>query len=178
MKKNISSLVFILALLVPGVGMTAGAEQSKKASVTVVFDRPDQFTDIKDAFMPTEKGQEAIMAEIRRFVESRAKSCLQSGQKLEVKFTDINLAGEFEPQRGPGFQDVRIFKAIYSPRLKLEFKLVDADGKLVSEGKRELKDVAYQSRMAFPLDDGLRYEKDMLRDWINDEFQSAKVAGH
>lgn len=166
MNKHIISLVFILALLMPGARLIAGNEQNKAASVSVVFDHPDKFTDVKDAFMPTDKGQEAILAEIKNFVKSRARSYLHGGQRLEVKFTDIDLAGDFEPQRGPRFQDVRIVKAIYPPRLKFQFKLVDADGKLVSEGKHELTDLAYQSRLVFPQDDPLRYEKDLLDGWL------------
>ena len=38
------------------------------------------------------------------------------GDKLTITFTDIDLAGDFEPWRGPQWDEVRIVKAIYPPR--------------------------------------------------------------
>ena len=39
-------------------------------------------------------------------------------------------------------------KDIYPPRVKLEFRLIGADGKVVSEGKRELQDLGYLMNLA------------------------------
>ena len=61
-------------------------------------------------------------------------------------------------------------RAIYPPRIKLEFSLTDARGNVVSSGRRELTDLAFDLRMAWPADDYLRYEKDLLRDWFSAEF--------
>jgi hypothetical protein len=95
-----------------------------------------------------------------------------AGLQLEINVTDIDLAGDFEPWRGPQFGDVRITRDIYPPRLALEFRLTDADDQVVRAGKREIRDIAYQTRLVRPLDDYLRYEKDMLRDWFSSEFRN------
>ena len=94
-----------------------------------------------------------------------------------MKFTDIDLAGEYEPQRGPQFMDVRIVKDIYPPRFDLEFKLTGADGKVISSGKRQLRDLNFMSRLVLPSSEPLRYEKDILKDWLRGEIKSAKAAG-
>jgi hypothetical protein len=177
MNKKIFGPISILSLLLPAAILAADTAKPNAASVTVTFDHPEKFTDVKDAEMATEKGRDAILAQIKDFVETRAKSYLRDGQKLEVKFTDIDLAGDFEPQLGPRFHDVRIVKDIYIPRLKLEFKLTGADGKVINEGKRELTDLGFMMRPAFPPSDNLRFEKDLLSDWLREDVKAAAKPG-
>jgi hypothetical protein len=176
MNRKSLALLSILGLLTPGVMLAADSAKPDAPRVTVTFDHPEKFTDVKDGYMPTDKGQDAILAQIRGHIESKAKPYLSAGQILEVTFTDIDLAGDFEPQRGPQFNDVRIVKDIYIPRLKLQFKLTGADGKVITEGKRELKDLAFMTRMAFPPSESLRFEKDMLNDWLNADIKAAAKA--
>jgi hypothetical protein len=97
-----------------------------------------------------------------------------AGMHLEIKVTDVDLAGDFEPWRSPQFDHVRILRGIYPPRISLEFRLTDGSGALVSAGKRVLYDIAYQQRVVRPSDDYLRYEKDILRDWFRNEFSVLK----
>jgi hypothetical protein len=175
MNRRTISLVSILSLLAANAVFGASGDKPAPTNVTVIFDHPEKFADIKDSYMPTEKGQNAILEQIRHFIVDHAQSHLREGQKLEIKFTDIDLAGDFEPQRGPSFNDIRIVKDIYFPRFNFGFKLTGADGKVISEGKRELRDQAFQMRMAFPPDDPLRYEKDILNDWLRNEFRSVNA---
>jgi hypothetical protein len=56
----------------------------------------------------------------------------------------------------------------------LEFELVDGAAKVVKTGKRDLTDIDYQLRSVYPRDDYLRYEKDLLRDWMREEFSALK----
>ena len=177
MNKKTLTLISILGLLTPGAMLAADSVKPDPARVTVTFDHPEKFTDVKDDYIATEKGQEAILAEIKDFIESKAKSYLRAGQKLEVTFTDINLAGDFEPQRGAQFNHVRIVKDIYIPRLTLDFKLTGADGKVINEGKRELTDLAFMMRVAFPPSDSLRFEKDILNDWLREDIKGPAKAG-
>jgi hypothetical protein len=50
------------------------------------------------------------------------------GMQLKMKVTDIDLAGGFEPWRGPQFGAIRITREIYPPRISLEFRLIDGSG--------------------------------------------------
>ena len=95
-----------------------------------------------------------------------------------MKFTDIDLAGEFEPQRGPNFDRVRIMKNIYAPRFDLEFKLTGADGKVLNEGKRTLRDSYYMDRMIADKSDPLCYDKDILNDWLRSDIKPKAAAAH
>ena len=53
-------------------------------------------------------------------VVKRANEVLPAGQTLTVTFTDIDLAGDFEPWRGGQAMDIRIVKDVYPPRMDLE----------------------------------------------------------
>jgi hypothetical protein len=92
-----------------------------------------------------------------------------------MTFTDIDLAGEFEPQRGPDFNNVRIIKDIYPPRLTFTYKLTDASGAVLKEGQEKLVDLSFQmSATVIDNNDPLHYEKSMLKDWLNNQFKHAK----
>ncbi len=169
------TLGFVLACSLAAAASAAAGDAS---NVTVIFDHPENFRDVKDAFVPTEKGRDDILAEFRHFLTDRAPSYLGQGQHLEIKFTDIDLAGDFEPHVGTRFDTVRIMKEIYPPRLVFDFKLTGADGRVIKEGKRKLTDTAYLQRIIRPGSDGsLRYEEDLLTDWMHDDLASAKSAG-
>jgi len=167
---NARTLILAASLLAPAAAFAGDA-----SSVTVIFDHPENYADVKDAFVGTEKGRDDLLAELRQFIESRAPSYLQKGQRLEIRFTDIDLAGDFEPSHGPQFDRVRIMKGVYPPRLEFGFKLTDANGQVLKEGQRKLTDLAYQSRLVRPgLDGELRYEKDLLVVWMHDDLGSAR----
>jgi Protein of unknown function (DUF3016) len=173
MNRKTLSIVCSLGLIACGAVLDADTAKTEPGNVTVVFDHPEKFTDVKDGYLSTDKGRDGILGDIKEYIVDRATSYLQKGMKLEVKFTDIDLAGDYEPQLGPRFSDVRIMKDIYPPRLDLEFRITDADGKVLSEGKRKLTDLDYLRRVILPDNDPLRYEKDILKDWLRGEIGAA-----
>jgi hypothetical protein len=52
----------------------------------------------------------------------------------------------------------------------LEFEVIDDGAAVVRSGKRDLTDINYQLRNVYPREDYLRYEKDILRDWLRAEL--------
>ena len=89
---------------------------------------------------------------------------------LRVTVTDVDMAGDFEPWRGPRFDDVRIVKDIYPPRIELRFRLLDANGSVLREGERTLRDSAFLMRDGAHETDSLRFEKRLLDQWLRKEF--------
>ena len=144
------------------------------ARVDVVFSSPEKFTDVRDSYTASDKGREGILSQIRDYLVNRADIYVSPGQKLTVTFTDIDLAGDFEPWRGTEGMDIRIVKDIYPPKMDLEFKLTGADGAVIKEGKRQLRDLAFMSRLSINRNDTLRFEKALLDDWLKDDFPRAK----
>jgi hypothetical protein len=138
--------------------------------ISVEFVDPQRFTDVKDAAMRSQAGAEAILRELERFIRETGDADLPAGTTLAVRVTDIDLAGDFEPWRGPQFERVRFMREIYWPRIDLEFRLTDAGGRVVKEGRRSLSDPLYLTHAIRVGDDPLRYEKELLRDWLRREL--------
>lgn len=148
------------------------ADSGKPASpATVTFVAPEKFTDAGDDAMNSDGGRDHVLDALKTHIESLARDYVGAGLHLEVTVTDVDLAGSFEPWRGIEFDHIRIMKEIYPPRMDLEFRLVGADGKVVSEGKRHLQDLAYLMVLSLPTSDPLRYDKDMIRSWMRQEFK-------
>ncbi len=168
MKKSL--LVAVLSLVIAGGCVGAGASNAT-SRVEVLFVDPEKFTDAKSESFDSEQGRKQILDTLRSHVEQLARSYVSEGQHLVVRFTDIDLAGDFEPWQGPQFSDIRILRDIYPPRMTVEFRLTGADGKVVSEGKRELQDLGYLMHLSMPTSDGLRYDKELLSDWMRREFR-------
>jgi hypothetical protein len=140
------------------------------ASADVVFFEPQKFTDVKDSYMG-DSDRTTYLDQIRDHVLEQAKYYVPQGHHLSVTFTDIDMAGDFEPWRGPRWDDVRIVKDIYPPRITLSFRLTDAAGNVVKEGKRDLRDLAFLMKINMSFrDDPVRHEKALLDDWLRDEF--------
>lgn len=169
-------LVLLAAWALVGAGTGQALDPVKGPSrVEVVFFEPEKFTDVKDSYMGTDKGQEATLELLKGYLTTRGVRGLLPGQKLAITMTDVDLAGDFEPWRGPQWGDVRIVKDIYPPRLSLAFRLTDAAGRVVKEGKRDLRDLAFLMKLTMGFrDDPLRHEKALLDDWLSAEFRSAK----
>jgi hypothetical protein len=173
--KTLSRFTLVLLGLAAPLALCAAEVAKAPVRTEVVFEQPEKFTDVKDSDFGTDKARDAILERIREYIVERADKALPAGQKLVITFTDIDLAGEYEPWRGPQFSDVRIVKSIYPPRLKFSYKITDAAGKTVKEGNEDLRDLAFEMRLTADRQDTLRYEKDMLRDWIGTVTRAPKA---
>jgi hypothetical protein len=113
------------------------------------------------------------MTQVREHLATLTKH-VPPGRRLELRFTDIDLAGDYEPWRGPDFDDIRIMKDIYPPRMKFEFRLLDAkSGAVVREGSERISDMSYlMSAGLLPNHDPLRYDKNLLTDWVRRELRA------
>lgn len=178
---KIASRRIILALVIGtslnGVVLASDSKPITAKRITVIFSEPEKFTDVKQHDMDTdnERGGEHYLPLLEEHIEEVGERLLLAGERLTITFTDIDLAGDFEPWRGGQFMDVRIVKGIYVPRLKLTFSLAGEGGEILKDGERELVDLAYQMRITSGFrDDPLRYEKEMLRDWLRREFGKRK----
>lgn len=175
------SLRLIPLLLGIAAGCALPADTASKAAprTIVIFDHPENFTDVKDGYVPSDKGRDSILSRIREFLVSRADLLLPEGYRMTVTFSDIDLAGEFEPWHGVQWENVRIIKPIYPPALKFNYSVTDPSGKVVKEGSENIRDMAFQMRLLTPYDgstDNLAYEKDILNDWARSTLRGLKKA--
>jgi len=161
---------FALLLL---AGCAAAAPVDESASrVSVAFIEPEKFTDARRAELdPTSSG---ILRELEKFLIETGARYVPADMRLSIRVTNIDLAGDFELFRGPQADQIRIVKGLYPPHIVLEFEVLDSEAKVVKTGKRDLTDIDYQMRSVYPREDYLRYEKDLLRDWLRAEFSDLK----
>jgi hypothetical protein len=144
------------------------------ARTEVVFDHPEKFTDVKDSDLPSDKGRDEILSRIRTFLVSRATPLLPAGDALKITFTDIDLAGDFEPWRGSQWSDVRVVKQIYPPAFKFGWAVTGPSGRVVKQGSEDIRDLNFQTRITLDTSDPLRYEKDILGDWTSSTLRGLK----
>ena len=164
MIKKLPAIAFLLLS-----GCAASAPQDEAASrVSVSFIEPEKFTDSRRVELaPTSAG---VLRELEKLLIETGGRYLPATTKLSIRVTDIDLAGDFELFRGPQADQVRITKGLYPPRIMLEFEVIDGTAAVVRSGKRDLTDLNYQLRNVYPREDYLRYEKDILRDWLRAEL--------
>lgn len=152
------SCVAIIAAVSFALSHIAYAEQESR--VAVVYTDADSFTDV------TTRGLDGI----RRHLRQRAESRLAQGQRLTVTITNVDMAGRFDPLRRPPVARVRIVTDIDPPRIDLRFTLANADGVVVREGERKLRDLGFMATTNLYPNDPLAYEKMLLDDWLEREL--------
>ncbi|HEY4245684.1 MAG TPA: DUF3016 domain-containing protein [Lacunisphaera sp.] len=133
--------------------------------VTVVFQDPDNFTDIRESH--SNMNSTADLEELRNFVRKTAEPRLAAGTTLTITFLDLDFAGEIRPDK----DNIRVMTAVTPPRAQIKFELRGTNGEIIRKGERKLSDMNYQQSVShMGRDDPLSYEKQLLKDWITREF--------
>lgn len=147
--------------------------------VSVQWTDPAQFTDLKYSGNRWRASQGDWVVQLAEHLRDSAAKRLPEGERLDITITDIGRAGHYEPWHGVQMQDVRIMRDIYPPSMKLDFRLFGADGQLVSQGSREVRDTGYlMGGTHIGNHDNLYYEKRMIDDWVRDELPGKDVASN
>lgn len=169
-------LLWLLAascVLASGSFLSAAGGDTTRTRVT--YEEPDTFTDLRDGDFESQRGRQHTLDELSRHIEKRAASVLPEGYTLSVVVSDIDLAGDYEPWRTK-FTNVRIVRDIYPPRISLTYTLRDAEGQVVSEAQRDLKDTAFLQTLTIDRNDTLRFEKALIDAWIRTDIRRAASA--
>lgn len=152
-------------------------ELPAQGPVSVSWTDPAQFADIRNSPNKWEAERGNWVHDLAAYMREKAAKDLKPGQTLDVRFTDMDRAGEYEPWHGPSTDHIRIMKDIYPPRLTFDFTLRDADGRVVDQGQRKLTDMSYLMG-ARPMDsDPLRFEKRMIDQWAGRELNNKRALG-
>lgn len=187
MKRNVVMTGLLAGLLVLGSAHAAGPRtvtdpQAPRAlaadgPVQVAWTDPAQFTEIRQSTNKFEAIRGNWVAQLAEYLQTSASKQLQPGQTLAVTITDIKRAGDYEPWHGTRGGDIRIMRDLYPPRITLTYTLSDARGQVLGQGERKLTDSAYLSRIGLQRDtDPLRYEKQLLDDWIRRDLRTEATA--
>lgn len=161
----------VLALWLGSIApLFAAAATPAESSVSVTYINPEQFTENRMYGREDRFNNVDYLGQLKAYLIKQGQAILKPGQSLHIDITDIQLAGAYEPWRGPRWDYVRIMRDIYPPRINLDFKLVGQDGNVLREGKRTLRDMDYlHSGLSLPANEGepLYYDKALLRRWLS-----------
>jgi hypothetical protein len=125
MTRGLKRVSILSLLLVAGCAAAAAVDQSA-ARVSVTFVGPEKFTDARRAELePTSSG---VLRELEKFLIEAGARYIPENMKLNIRVTNVDLAGDFELFRGAQADQVRITKGLYPPRIVLEFEVVDSAG--------------------------------------------------
>lgn len=139
--------------------------------VTVQWTDPAGFTELRYSNDRWQSQRGNWVESLARHLRQSASRQLSEGERLEVTITDIDLAGQYEPSHGRTNHDVRMLRETTPPKIDLSFRHFSAQGELIAEGERELRDLNYLSRPVVQRrNDSLRHEKRLLDDWLKKEL--------
>jgi hypothetical protein len=161
-----SPLFHLLCVACLAFASAAGWAAAPQGNVDVHYKDPQHFTEAKRSSGVHLIKADEYLEPLKAYIVQRASRMLAPGQRLDIEVTDVDRAGEYEPWRGPRFDDVRIIKDLYPPRIDLNFTLYSADGKVLREGQRKLRDPAFLSHGFGSDQDPLRYEKSLIDSWL------------
>jgi hypothetical protein len=156
--------VAVLASASFGFGATGAAP---KATTTVEFIEPENYTDFKTSWSGFDADRESLEASLIARIEREVARSLPAGYHLAVKFRDIDMAGDFEPWRSVHFSDVRILRSSTPPRMFFDYALTDARGEIVASGERRLIDMTYDMRLRPFFREELDIEGELMGDFIS-----------
>jgi Protein of unknown function (DUF3016) len=161
---NFPALLFyaITSLIAPSVFAAT------TINVRIDYVHPERFTDFRIQGLGSPQSAQLFSDELARYL-SPVVARLAPGSTLTLRFTDIDLAGRYEPWRGPEFNNIRFVRDDVAPlRMYFDYQLVD--GKGVKAGSKAIADVDYQQRFGIAYrstssTDRLFYEKQELKRW-------------
>lgn len=156
MKKVLVSLLIVLLPLT----------NTYAASVEVNWIKPEKYTDVRAGQESRKRFRERTFKKFEAHFQKLA-SKLPEQQKIVINVTNVDLAGDvtFNMKR------IRIIKDIYIPRMKFNYQLLNADGKVLKQEDVDLKDMGFMMHANSRIhNDALRYEKVMLNKWFKSTF--------
>jgi len=159
------ALAVLLLAVATAVAAAPGATVSTERA-EVSYRNPAAFTEMDRS--PNERLD--WLDVLSRYVAKRASRTLPDGERLLVTITDVQRAGRLEPWRSSRLSDVRIVRDITPPRIDLTFQLVSAQGAVLKEGSRQLRDIDFLSHGIFHRGEVLGHEKNLIDAWLRQDF--------
>jgi hypothetical protein len=148
----------------------ANDTDTAESNLSLSFQEPEKFTDIRPVRESRERFQERTLAGFQRIFAELASE-LPIGFHWQVMVVDIDLAGDVVPLFQPGMQEIRQVRDIYPPRIEFTHTLRDGNGQIVLEADVNITDLGFLQRpprAAFRHRD-LRYEYNLIKRWFERE---------
>lgn len=151
------------------LSLVLGTAIGTSANVTLEWRQPERYSDLGTNFYD-DASLDTFSKEMEPYIIRFADDYLPDGSTLELTFTDVDLAGEFEPWRLN--DDVRIVRSVYPPKLSFVYRVYDISGNLIDSGERTITDPTFDFNIGrrFFAQDNYFYEKDLIASWIRNDL--------
>lgn len=166
MKLKVLGIFFGLAS-VALAGTTPSDHPVRDVRVSVAFLHPETYSDVGGSRSVRER--DGTLKNLSAAMQRSAGDFLRDGLRLEIQVTDIDLAGDVESWRGAPFNDLRIVRDTYPPRMSIDYWLRDSRGRVIARGTTKLSNQNFRFGTLSDLDP-LHYDKALFRDWLRNEF--------
>ena len=161
----ILSLILTGTLLLPFATLTA-------KSVEIAWENPDSYRNVTHTYMGSDRERDSILRELKAAFEQKALTRIPENSTLEISFTQVELAGQFEPWRGHRYHDIRVVRDIYPARLHFTWRLLDEDSGEIRSGEERLTSMGVTQRVPTTLDrDSYPYVKEIYNRWVERTFR-------
>ena len=149
------------------------------ASVDVTWQDPDKYSDVRPANENRVRFRERTFESLEKYFDKLAEK-LPENEKLSITVTNLDLAGQVWPSSfvfgNATGSDVRIIKRVDIPRMSFSYTLTDASGKALKSADVKLKDMSFMDNPSLiARNEFLGYEKEMLKDWFQEEMADKMV---
>lgn len=159
-------ILFAVAALILGCAACAG-----EAKVT--WQEPDKYTDIREGNELRDRFREQLFMEFELMLADLANQ-LPDDCLFEVTVTDVDLAGEVNWMHAGAWQNIRIIKDIYWPRMSFSYTLKHTTRGLLASGQEDIKDLAFMSSDRSSARTRFGYEEKMLKSWFKKQQRDGK----
>lgn len=129
----------------------------------------DNFRDAEYYHNGGDRSTQRVLNNLDRFFSKETRRFFEEGVVLEMKVTQLDLAGDFEPWHGTAGHDVRIVRSIYPAYITFEYRLLGENGEVLQEGEEKLSDRLMGQSMASQFlsrSESYPYVKSLVRDWM------------
>jgi hypothetical protein len=142
------------------------------AQVELSFDDPETFTDFEYGQTRETITKDFFSKKVISRLEKVVAGKFPEGAVLTIHFSDIDLAGGFEPWQRIPLDDVRFFRDRYPAKLVFTYRLVDSREKLVAEGEEQLRDLGFQNTTSRGLNslNPFYLEHRLLERWVKSKL--------
>lgn len=166
--KRIATVAGMMAILIcPNYLPAAASTIESPSPLQITWSNAEDYRDgTHDDNRFSERSREIVQKDLERWLGQRAASHFKDRARLELVVTDLDLAGEFEPWRGPEYSDIRIIRRIYPARIHFSYKLHLSDGSLLAEGEEVLRHDLF-TRPFNSNHENYAYTKELVDDWMS-----------
>ncbi|MEH6465179.1 MAG: DUF3016 domain-containing protein [Shewanella psychromarinicola] len=165
---NVKYLLLASALMCPVAMAEDVPEPNPVTEVGVVkieWQNPKDFRDIKTSNELQSRFETRLFETLTKNINKQAQKILKPDQKLDMKVTDFDLAGDMRPTFGAAPGDLRIVKDLYPPRATFSYTITEK-GNVVIAGDEKITDMSFMHNTRRFNNRPFQYETTLFTDWL------------